>query len=260
MEEGKYIYCIIGANGDESFGPVGIGGQGDEVHTINHQDLAAVVSNSSIKKYPISRENTIAHQLVMEEAMKKGHTVLPVRFSTIAEGKNGTAPEERTRREVLVKRHQEFNVLLEEMDDKVELGVKALWKDMDVIFMEIVKESRDIRALKDKVAERSSPQAHGLKVKMGEMVKTALEKKRGLEEKGVLDMLSKISIDFRKNKTFGDRMITNSAFLVEKRRVKEFDKEMGRLTAAYDKRTKFKYIGPVPPCNFVEIVITWEEG
>ncbi|MEW6684999.1 MAG: GvpL/GvpF family gas vesicle protein, partial [Candidatus Edwardsbacteria bacterium] len=53
-------------------------------------------------------------------------------------------------------------------------------------------------------------------------------------------------------------MITNLAFLVEKPRVEEFDRLVDRLSTIYDGRIKFKYVGPVPPCNFVELVIVLE--
>ncbi|GFP31522.1 GvpL/GvpF family gas vesicle protein, partial [Candidatus Hakubella thermalkaliphila] len=51
-EKGKYIYCIIGINEDRNFGSMGIGGRGDEVYTVCYQDLAAVISDSPIMKYP----------------------------------------------------------------------------------------------------------------------------------------------------------------------------------------------------------------
>ncbi|HBU07999.1 MAG TPA: gas vesicle synthesis GvpLGvpF, partial [Candidatus Omnitrophica bacterium] len=62
MKEGKYIYCIIELNQSQSFGPLGIGGRGDELYSICFNDIAAVVSNSPIKKYPVSRENLIPHE------------------------------------------------------------------------------------------------------------------------------------------------------------------------------------------------------
>ena len=34
VHEGKYIYCIIGSSEPRSFGPLGIGGRGDSLHTI----------------------------------------------------------------------------------------------------------------------------------------------------------------------------------------------------------------------------------
>ena len=60
--EGKYVYCIIKSKEPRSFGPVGIGGRGDEVHTVHYEDLAAVVSNTPIIVYDPTRENVLAHR------------------------------------------------------------------------------------------------------------------------------------------------------------------------------------------------------
>lgn len=257
MEEGKYIYCIIGTNEERNFGPIGIGGRDDEVHTVCYRDLAAVISGSPIIKYSICRENTLAHQVVMEKVMRDC-TVLPVRFGTIAEGKDGVAPEERIREKVLKERHGEFKDLLKKLDNKVELGVKALWTSMEVVFGEIVEENKQIKRLKQKIlAAKSSTQTHADTVAIGEMVKSALEAKKDKEGKEILDALKKFSVDFRTNKTFGDKMVMNAAFLVDKVQEKQFDEEIDKLEARYGGRIKFKYVGPVPPCNFVEIVVTW---
>ncbi len=63
---------------------MGIGGRGDELYSICFNDIAAVVSNSPIIRYKVSRENTLAHEKAIEEVMKE-YTVLPVRFATITE-------------------------------------------------------------------------------------------------------------------------------------------------------------------------------
>src|SRR5919107_92212 len=47
--EGKYVYCIIETTEQRSFGPIGIGGRGDEVYTVHHDGLAAVVSNARMQ-------------------------------------------------------------------------------------------------------------------------------------------------------------------------------------------------------------------
>ena len=116
--DGRYIYCIIKANGAQTFGPLGIGGRGDQLYTIVHNNIAAVVSNSPITSYPVSRENLIAHEKAIEEVMK-AHTVLPVRFCTIA------GSDEKVKG-ILETAHDKFYDLLGVMDGKKELGLKAV--------------------------------------------------------------------------------------------------------------------------------------
>lgn len=255
-EEGKYIYCIIGVGEERSLGPIGIGGRGNEVYTLCYQGQAAVISNSPVTKYPISRENTLAHQRVMERVMEDC-TVLPVRFGTIAESKNGVPAEQRINEKVLRSRYKEFEGLLREMGNKVELGVKALWTDMNSIFSEIVQENQEIRILKKKIAARPPLQTREERIALGEMVQSRLEAKREKEGREILNALKKIAADYRTNKTFGDRMIINAAFLVETDAIKDFDNQINELAAKGQGRINLKYVGPVPPCNFVELIITW---
>jgi len=66
-------------------------------------------------------------------------------------------------------------------------------------------------------------------------------------------------VDHRINRVFGDQMVLNAAFLVEAdRKEKEFDAAVNELSTRDQGRTKFKYVGPTPPCNFVELTISWE--
>lgn len=249
-EEGKYLYCIIGTNQARNFGSLGIGGRGDLVTTISHDELSAVVSNSPMKKYVTTRENTIAHEKAIEEVMRQGHTVLPVRFGTVAD----TAQEVQS---VLQKRYQEFKDLLEKMDNKVELGVKALWTNMDdQVFAEIVEERADIRILRNRAARR--PTRENM-IQVGELVQKALEEKKEKERAVILKPLEKISADTKLNNPFGDKMFLNAAFLVDRSRDKEFDDQIKELRERYAERMKITYVGPAPIFNFVDIVIHWEE-
>src|SRR5205807_9206981 len=77
--EGKYVYCIIESKESRSFGPIGIGGRGDEVYTVHHDGLAAVVSNTPIQVYDPTRQNVFAHEQVNETVMCDV-TVLPIAF------------------------------------------------------------------------------------------------------------------------------------------------------------------------------------
>jgi hypothetical protein len=89
------------------------------------------------------------------------------------------------------------------------------------------------------------------------MVKEAFEARKAREEEAILNGLDGLWVERKLNAPFGDRMITNAAFLVEKDNEALFDRQVERLSAQYDGRMVFRYIGPVPPCNFIEIIVTW---
>src|SRR5262245_43794535 len=80
--EGSYVYCIIRSEQPLSFGPLGLGPEPAEVHTIHYRDIAAVVSNTPIVVQDPTRENVLAHQRVNETVMQK-HTVIPMSFGTV---------------------------------------------------------------------------------------------------------------------------------------------------------------------------------
>jgi len=54
-------------------------------------------------------------------------------------------------------------------------------------------------------------------------------------------------------------MVLNAAFLVKEARQADFDEAVKWLDEEMGKRIIFKYVGPVPPYNFVNIVVTWED-
>jgi hypothetical protein len=243
--EGKYIYCIIGTNEGRNFGPIGIGGRGDIVSTIGYEDLSAVISNSPLDKYVVNKENLIAHEKIVEEVMKN-YTVLPMRFCTVA----SSAEEVRN---LLRKRYLELKNLLKDMDNKIELGVKAFWKEMKVIFQELVDEDHKIKSLKEKIAKKSLQESYTEGIDLGKIVKTALELKREKESQEILNVLKRISPHFQLHKTEGDEMLLNAVFLVDRAREREFDNQVQELVSKYSPRLKFKYIGPTPPYNFVNL-------
>jgi len=249
--EGQYIYGIIAANQRREFGPIGIGARGDVVYTLPYRDLAAIVSTSPIVKYPVTRDNSMAHAKVLEKAMEE-YTILPVRYCTIAE------KEEAVIEKVLKNRYQEFIDLLGEMEGKVELGVRVRWTDLDAIFAEVVEENKDIKAIKKALlSERNEQKKYAGTIKIGQLVQKALEEKKKREAGELLEALRPLSLECKENQFYGDMNLVNAAFLVAQEKEREFDRKMQELEKVYGERKKLKYIGPVAPYNFVEVVVNW---
>ena len=251
-KEGKYIYCIIETKQERNFGPIGIGQRGDEVLTIGYDDLSMVVSSYPATKLAANRENMLAHQKVTEKVMNEFDSVLPVRFGTIA----FSADEIRN---LLDRRYREFKSALVDMDHKVELGVKGIWKNMDAVFDEIVDANIEIKSLKKRIASDTSGHNTQAKIEVGKMVEQALQKKKEQETETIVDALRRTAFDHKLNDTIGDEMFMKAAFLVDKGREKEFDNIMDDLSGQYQDKMKFMYTGPLPVFNFVNLIIYPEE-
>ncbi|MDP3786838.1 MAG: GvpL/GvpF family gas vesicle protein [Candidatus Omnitrophota bacterium] len=246
LKEGKYIYCIIASNEALSFGPLGVGGRGDELHTILYDDISAVVSNSPIISYSVSRENMLAHEKAIEEIMKK-HTVLPVRFCTIAQDDDKV-------KKILEIEHDKFAELLKDFDGKKELGLKAIFKE-EIIYKEISEKYEDIRSLKKALLSDPPAKTYYLRVEVGRKVEAALQEERDIYKEEILNTLSPLSQDTKVNAPYGELMIISAAFLVENSREAEFDQNVQALADKYGDKIKFKYTGTLPPFNFVNLVI-----
>jgi len=254
-EEGKYIYCIIETKQERNFGPIGIGSRGDEILTISYDDLSMVVSHHPMTKLVVSRENLLAHEKVIEQVMKEFDSVLPIRFGAIA----ASADEIRN---LLDRRYREFRNLLKAMDRKVELGVKGVWRNMELIFKEIVEENKEIKRAKEKIENDKSRKSISTKVEVGKMVEQTLKKKKEKEAEKIFKALEDTAVDYKLNKPISDEMFMNASFLVDKGREKEFDNIVDDLSDQYKDRTKFMYAGPLPVFNFVNLVIypqEWEK-
>jgi len=244
MTEGKYLYCLIKEREPKKFNISGI--EGSKVYTVSEGGLSAVVSDAEIKEYPISRENTLTHQKVIEEVMKE-YDVLPISFGTVAES------EKNIKEKILKLKTRELSNALEKIKGKIELNLKAVWLDLPSIFQEMVKKNREIQAAKREASKVSGMAGTNLRIEVGKMVASLLEKKKEREANTILKPLKRIAEDFKENKVQLDQIIFNTAFLVSKEKEKEFDKEVSRIGEKYDGRIKFLYVGPLPPFNFVEL-------
>ena len=247
--EAQYLYAIIACAEPSEFKARGIGERSDVVHTINYRRLAAVVSNSPNIEYESSRRNMMAHTLVLEEVMEQ-FNLLPVRFGTIA-------PDAETiETRLLAPRYEEFTGLLEQMRDRIELGLKAFWYE-GAAFDEVVKESDKIRRLRDALNGRPLEETYYERIRLGEEIEKVLVQKRAREEETILSRIKPYVHKTRTNKIVSDRMVLNAAFLVDRAHGPEVDGAVRKLDEECNDRLMFKYVGPVPPYNFVNIVVNW---
>src|SRR6266850_2028085 len=202
---GKYVYCIIQASEPLRFGPLGIGADPAEVHTVNYRDIAAVVSDTPV--------------------------------------------------ELLRSAYDAFHDVLDKMQDKLEFGLKVLW-DRDVMVREIENQDEDVRRLKQEIfAQKGS--TYFARMQYGRLVDAALSAHSEKYVAEIFAALRDVAVASRANKPIGDKMIMNAAFLVSRDKEQGFDQRVKEIGARLDKLT-FKYTGPWPPYNFVNIRLKLE--
>jgi hypothetical protein len=248
-KRGKYVYCIIHADEPLRFGPIGFGSPAGEVYTVHYEDIAAVVADAPMEVLDATRENVLAHERV-NEAVMKYQTVIPMSFGTVFKTRDDIV-------ELLRGAHGAFQDVLAKMENKVEFGLKALW-DREAMIRQIEHEDEDIRRLKTEIAAQKGS-TYFARVQYGRLVDGALQSRSEQYVGEIFEALRDVSVASRANKPIGDKMILNAAFLVDRARESGFDARVKALGAKYDTLT-FRYTGPWPPYNFVNIRLKLERA
>jgi hypothetical protein len=249
-EGGKYVYCIVRSDRQREFGAIGIGG-GQRVFTVAYQDLAAVVSDTPIVIYDPTRENVLAHEFVNETVMRE-HTVIPMSFGTVFRSEEDVT-------ELLRSTYQAFSDVLDKMQDKIEFGLKVLW-DREKVVAHLERENDEIRRLKDEISRHTSSSTYFARMQLGRLIESALEELSARYVADIHDALKPAAVASRSNKPIGDRMILNAAFLVERAQEQAFDERVKETSRRYEDVLAFKYSGPWPPYNFVNIKLKLEKA
>jgi hypothetical protein len=246
---GKYVYCIIQTTESLVFGRIGIGAEPAEVHTVSYRDIAAVVSDTPIEVYDPTRENVLAHERVNETVMRQ-HTVIPMSFGTVFKTGDDIV-------ELLRSAYDAFRDVLQKMQNKFEFGLKVLWDPEDVI-REVEKEDENLRRLREEIsAQRSS--TYFARMQYGRLVDSLLSERSELYVREIFTALRDVAVASRSNKAIGDRMILNAAFLVSRDQESAFDAKVKEIGSRFAHLT-FKYTGPWPPYNFVNIRLKLERA
>ena len=249
-EQGKYVYCIIKSERPLAFGALGIGAEPAQVQTVIYRDLAAVVSSTSLVVQDPTRDNVLAHQRVNETVMQQ-HTVIPMSFGTVFKTDDDII-------ELLKSAYDAFSDVLNKMEDKFEFGLKVLW-DRDQIIREIESEDEDIRRLKGEISSQKGS-TYFARMQYGRLIDAALQARSERYVAEIFELLRDVSVASRSNKPIGDRMIMNAAYLVNRSREQEFDEAVKALSRKYEDLLSFKYTGPWPPYNFVNIKLRLERA
>ncbi len=257
-EEGKYIYCIINEDRDQKFNCLGINNR--EVNLVHYKDIAAVVSNTPVINFDRLDKKELVnyvaiHQKVNEEVMSakggsrriagKDYDVVPMAFGIIAP----TADEVLR---ILEKAYLQFKTALKKVAGKAEFVVQ-ICMDKKEFLNELININPEIQKLKKEVLLKGGIWGLPAKLKLGKLIQEKSEVMRRLYIKDIETFLRKLFFDFTLNKLIEDEMIANFSFLIERAKELKLDRKMQELGKKYERKLRFKYIGPMPPYSFVNI-------
>lgn len=247
---GLYIYGIINSGTRELKGAGW--NAGAPVYLIPYQDVAAVVSDEEIIDLAHLPKDLLArrlvdHQRVIEGVMSLKHTIIPMKLGTFA----GNPAEVQ---KILARGYKTMAELFHAVGDKLELDVAVTWPDLAPV-LKTIGEEPDIREAKQKLLANPRTITVEDQMRVGLMVKKALDERREQIDLKIRSALSAISPGVRVHELMDDRMIMNTAFLIERDRQAEFEQCLDRLNTETGETLHFRCIGPLPPYSFCTLEV-----
>ena len=250
-ECGYYVYGIVAANKQSSFGKSTMGGGLADVFAIRHEDLAIVASKVNAPILDATRENVLAHEHVVERIMETS-TVIPMSFGVIFKTSDDIQA-------MLKGVYACFQEVLHKLEGKIEFGLKVTWA-RDGIIERLKREKEEIRRFDLELKKKRLHSTYFARMQLARMIETALMERSSEIVKEVYEGLRPVCLASRDNKPIGETMIMNAAFLLERKRTNEFDLILRKLSKKFHGLLDFKYSGPWPPYNFVSIRLKLERA
>ena len=282
-----YIYGVLDSNKELFFGPHGITAC-EEVYTISYQDILAVVSDSEIvdtstllsidperaKSLDYARDGSrdgerveprvewvdythmrkdklamflVRHQKAIEKIMGLGHTIIPMRLGTFAKDIEEV-------RCVLACGHSIIKDVFNKISNTIEIDITAVWGDFNSAIKE-AGEDEEIKEFKERLLASPEGVTVDDQMKIGLMVKEALDRIREGYSKRIRSSLKSVSHDFKAHELMDDKMVANIAFLIDKRKQIKFYKKVEELNAEFNEKLNFRCVGPLPPYSFYTLEV-----
>lgn len=237
----------------------------DNLHTIHHNSLYAVVSNVPQEEFDDEhlkknlddmewlKNKAGLHETIIEGVMKEA-CVIPFRFATLFYTDDSL-------KTMLEKHGTELKMHLKNLQDKKEWGVK-IYCDTGKLKKALIKEDEELLKI-DKEIESASPgKAFLLKKKKDETLNKLVQARVNEYCGFCFERLSEESLKTHINRLLpkevterNDEMVFNVAFLVNQHNVNGFIEAVKSIQAIYEmKGISIDCTGPWPPYNFCILV------
>ena len=223
----KYIYGIISSRPPLALNLNGLGQ--NPVYPISFRGIAALVSDSPGRAYPLDEEHAVGHEAVVEEVMRS-RTILPFHFNSILPGEGEVMG-------LLQKNYQALKGQLNRLANKVEIGLRILWELPSMPPLIWPKEmGPGGRYLLSRLAEEK-------------------RNRQAMEEgeffiRRIQMVLTPLCHEWTIQPFVTDRLLLSGAYLIDRKKADLFRAVVDRIEGKFPD-LKFLVTGPWPPYNFV---------
>lgn len=218
------------------------------LHLVTCRDLAVITSETMQTRFRPQRHLLVAHTRVLEQAIARGLTVLPIRFGTSA------SSAERVVDRWLGPRYEELTALIARMAGHYEMGLRVMG-DRQKLIEDVANASSEIQKLRAGIAGRPAAETYYERIQIGSRIQQELAVRRQAYQDSILAALSPLAAATRINDTLGDAMLLNAALLIPAARETAYDAALEQMQAGYPEHLQFRNVSRVPPYNFVDLEV-----
>jgi hypothetical protein len=243
-KQGNWVYGIVpaGSSLDEVDRRAE---QLPEVWLVEVGDLAALVSDVPADDARATRDQALAHARVLEAAVEDA-PVVPFRFGIVVPG------DQEVDTDLLEGRRDEFAQLLEKVEGRVQMTLKVYYHE-EALLSEIIESEPDIARLREATRQGPEEATYNERVRLGELVSTAIEQRRERDSADILERLKPLAVAAIVEGVEKELMVLNAPFLVERGRLEEFEDAVEELAQERLERMRFKLLGPMPAYHFIDV-------
>jgi len=218
-----------------------------EVWVVDAGDLGAIAGPAPEDDEKATRDQALAHARVLEAAVVDA-PVVPFRFGIVVGDAHDVGED------LLLAHHDELAPLLRRVEGRVQMTLKAYY-DEEQFLRELVDTEPEIDRLREQVrASGSEAESRDERVRLGELVSTAIEQARERDTAAFLERLHPFAVAASSGPIERDYMVCNVPLLVERSRQGEFEEAAEQLAEEHVGRIRFRLLGPMPAYDFIDVV------
>lgn len=236
-----YVYGVVATGAVVPDGLAGVGGT--PVELVEHDGIAAVVSDVPSERPLGRRADLVAHSTVLD-GVAAAQAVVPVRFgSVLPDGPDVIA-------ELLEPHAEQLRTLLNELADRKQFNLRGRY-DEGTVLAEVVTENPTIAALRERTRGLPEEATYYDRMRLGELVARALAGKREADGRAILDRLLPHAVTYRVRDGGRIDHLVDAAFLVAADEQEAFDRAAESAAAEVRERATLQLVGPLAPYDFV---------
>ncbi|WP_298784753.1 GvpL/GvpF family gas vesicle protein [uncultured Marinococcus sp.] len=242
---GIYMFGVIETTEKPTFGSVELEGKERKIYTLQRGQEAMVVAEAPMQIYDPTRKNLRAHQDTVARVMEE-YDVIPMSFGNVLEDQKEVFA-------LMEKLKDQFDEIFPKIRGKMEVGLKIIGKKEWL--NEQIRQEPGMEDLRKKTDTKGKNASYYERMQLGESAQKFMIRLHERFEEEVFQPLAQIANAAKSNEVINERMLLNAAFLIDKENEEDFDAKVNEIFNEWNEHADFKYTGPWPAYNFIDLKI-----